>query len=203
MELGQTKEFIPGFLNFEYTLNLGSAYGVNSDSIGLTVSLASIITIIGIIAFIFINDKKWLIPLSIFLAGSLVIRLDNTKVNQEEIDFIASKITKNSENEIKIKVMHIILTDNKNDFSETKTQVEIYSTVEEIKNNLEPYFPNINLLNLYKKKPTTSSTVEITDEMKESFDVSDEEKAKSLKNFLVSSKKIKFHLLDQSYYCLS
>ncbi|ATZ21638.1 signal peptidase II [Mesoplasma tabanidae] len=69
MYQGEKKNFIDGFLNLNFIINLGSAYGRNADKLALTVTLASIFVIALMIAFIFLNDKKWIITSSILLAG--------------------------------------------------------------------------------------------------------------------------------------
>jgi signal peptidase II len=55
MHQGEARKFIPGFLNFEYILNPGSAYGFNAQNLALAVSLATIITLILIVGFVFVN----------------------------------------------------------------------------------------------------------------------------------------------------
>lgn len=68
--LGQEANLIPGFVKLRYTINLGMAYGGLEDKQYLVISLASIITFLLIIFFIFLNNKKWLIALVFILSGS-------------------------------------------------------------------------------------------------------------------------------------
>ncbi|MBY7704275.1 signal peptidase II [Vibrio harveyi] len=56
--LGQEANLIPGFVKLRYTINLGMAYGGLEDKQYLVISLASIITFLLIIFFIFLNNKK-------------------------------------------------------------------------------------------------------------------------------------------------
>ncbi|WP_027875683.1 signal peptidase II [Mesoplasma chauliocola] len=63
--------FINGFLNIQYKINLGSAFG-NGDSaeeLKKTITLASLFVFALIVVFIFLNDKKWIIACSLLLAG--------------------------------------------------------------------------------------------------------------------------------------
>ncbi|WP_051350869.1 signal peptidase II [[Acholeplasma] multilocale] len=71
MEQGQKLDFIPGIVKLQYILNPGSAGGANADNLGLTITLATLATLVITIAFIFINDKKWLIALTFLMAGSI------------------------------------------------------------------------------------------------------------------------------------
>ncbi|EOA06979.1 Signal peptidase II [Mycoplasma yeatsii 13926] len=68
--LGQEAKLIPGFIKLKYTINLGMAYGGLEDKQYLVISIASIITFLLIIFFIFLNNKKWLIALVFILSGS-------------------------------------------------------------------------------------------------------------------------------------
>ncbi|WP_338969386.1 signal peptidase II [Spiroplasma endosymbiont of Labia minor] len=70
MSYGETKDFIPGFLNLKYILNPGSAYGMNSDNPALAISLASVITFLLIFVLIFVNSKTWIIGITFLFAGS-------------------------------------------------------------------------------------------------------------------------------------
>jgi len=70
MEQGQKISFIDGFLDFNFIINPGSAYGVNANNLALAVSLATIVTTLLIVAFMFVNAKHWLVGLSIVIAGS-------------------------------------------------------------------------------------------------------------------------------------
>jgi len=70
MDQGQKVGFIKGFLDFQFIINPGSAYGVNANNLALAVSLATVVTSLLIVAFIFVNTKQWLIGLSIIVAGS-------------------------------------------------------------------------------------------------------------------------------------
>ncbi|QIN43740.1 lipoprotein signal peptidase [Mycoplasma capricolum subsp. capripneumoniae] len=70
MKLGETKTFISGFLNFQYVINLGMAYGRLHDKSYLVIIFATIFSLFLTIMFIFLNNKKWLIVLVIILAGS-------------------------------------------------------------------------------------------------------------------------------------
>jgi len=71
MHQGEARKFIPGFLNFEYILNPGSAYGFNAQNLALAVSLATIITLILIVGFVFVNAHAWLPGMAVAIAGSL------------------------------------------------------------------------------------------------------------------------------------
>jgi len=51
----EKRDFIPGFLKFEYIINPGSAYGFNAQNLALAISLATIISLILIVAFVFVN----------------------------------------------------------------------------------------------------------------------------------------------------
>ena len=70
MKLGETKTFISGFLNFQYVINLGMAYGRLQDKAYLVIIFATIFSLFLTTIFIFLNNKKWLIVLIIILAGS-------------------------------------------------------------------------------------------------------------------------------------
>lgn len=70
MEQQESVNFIPHFLRFNYVINPGAAYGFNSGNPALAISLAALITIFLTIAFIFANDRKWLIALVFLLSGS-------------------------------------------------------------------------------------------------------------------------------------
>jgi len=71
MHQGETKEFMPGFLRFNYIINPGSAYGFNAQNLALAVSLATVITLVLIVAFIFVNAHAWLPGMAVAIAGSL------------------------------------------------------------------------------------------------------------------------------------
>lgn len=68
---GFTGDIIPGLFEFNFLLNLGSAFGANSDRFVLTITLATISTIVLSFALIFINDKLWIHSLNIFYAGAV------------------------------------------------------------------------------------------------------------------------------------
>jgi len=70
MAQGSTTSFIPGFLEFNFIINPGSAYGFNANNLILAVSLATIMTVILMVAFVFINGKSFLVGLTIIIAGS-------------------------------------------------------------------------------------------------------------------------------------
>ncbi|ATG97478.1 signal peptidase II [Mesoplasma lactucae] len=70
MTQGQEADFIPHFLHLKFIINPGSAYGANAGDAGLAIALASIVTIIAFVIFIFLNDKKWLIAIVFILGGS-------------------------------------------------------------------------------------------------------------------------------------
>ncbi|ATZ20916.1 signal peptidase II [Mesoplasma coleopterae] len=71
MKENDSKTLINGFLNLQYKINLGSAYGRGDYAEGLakTITLATLFVAVLIIVFIFLNDKKWIITCSILLAG--------------------------------------------------------------------------------------------------------------------------------------
>lgn len=62
--------FLPHFLKLDYMINPGSAYGANASNAGLAIGLATLVTIIALVIFIFANDKKWLIAIVFILSGS-------------------------------------------------------------------------------------------------------------------------------------
>ncbi|WP_339020445.1 signal peptidase II [Spiroplasma endosymbiont of Atherix ibis] len=67
---GAAVKFIPNFIGFQYVINPGAAYGMNAEKIGLTISIASLVTLFLIGIFIFIKNKYWLIPINLMVAGS-------------------------------------------------------------------------------------------------------------------------------------
>ncbi|ATZ18073.1 signal peptidase II [Mesoplasma melaleucae] len=71
MQQGESKNFIKGFLNLRYVINLGSAYGNNDsgDKLAQTIVLATLFVVALMIVFVFLNDKKWIITCSVLLAG--------------------------------------------------------------------------------------------------------------------------------------
>ncbi|PPE04498.1 signal peptidase II [Entomoplasma ellychniae] len=72
MTLGQSKDFLPGFLNLNYIINLGRAWGENNDPASLVknISFAAIFTILILVVFIFVNSKKWIIPIAMLFSGA-------------------------------------------------------------------------------------------------------------------------------------
>ncbi|WP_051636039.1 signal peptidase II [Mesoplasma photuris] len=71
MEYGQSiSNWIPGVIGLDYIINPGAAKGVGADNMSLTISLASFSTLIALIGWIFIADKKWNLALTFILAGS-------------------------------------------------------------------------------------------------------------------------------------
>ncbi|AGJ90777.1 signal peptidase II [Mycoplasma putrefaciens] len=85
--LGDHKVLINKFLHLRYTINLGMAYGGLQNSKTLVIVLASIVTLFMIILFIFLNAKRWLIPLTFILSGSIANLLARSwaPVNQDGI----------------------------------------------------------------------------------------------------------------------
>lgn len=70
MDQHESISFIPRFLRFNYVINPGAAYGFNSGNPTLAISLAAVITVFLTIAFIFANDRKWLLALIFLVSGS-------------------------------------------------------------------------------------------------------------------------------------
>ncbi|AHI53998.1 lipoprotein signal peptidase [Spiroplasma sabaudiense Ar-1343] len=70
MTFGEKKQMWPGFLNLHYTINPGAAYGMNANNLALAVSIATIVTILMSLFFVFINDRVWLVGITILLSGS-------------------------------------------------------------------------------------------------------------------------------------
>ena len=58
MDQGEIRNFIPHFLKLNYMINPGSAYGANASNAGLAIGLATLVTMIALVIFIFANDKK-------------------------------------------------------------------------------------------------------------------------------------------------
>jgi len=58
MNQGDVHRFLPHFLKLNYIINPGSAYGANASNAGLAIGLATLVTIIALVIFIFSNDKK-------------------------------------------------------------------------------------------------------------------------------------------------
>ncbi|AGR42320.1 signal peptidase II [Spiroplasma diminutum] len=67
---GTTAKFIPGFIEFEYKINPGAAYGMNAENKGLAISIAALVTVFLILIFVFMKNKYWLIPINLMVAGS-------------------------------------------------------------------------------------------------------------------------------------
>ncbi|QHX35993.1 lipoprotein signal peptidase [Spiroplasma sp. TIUS-1] len=70
MSIDETKVAIEWLFNFHYILNKGGAGGFMDDKPGLIIAGATITTIFLIVAFIIVNETKFLIPISIVIAGS-------------------------------------------------------------------------------------------------------------------------------------
>ncbi|AKX33918.1 lipoprotein signal peptidase [Spiroplasma litorale] len=93
---GEKKDFIKGFIGFEYKINPGAAYGMNSGSPTLAISIAAVVSIFLLIIFLFLKDKYWLIGLSFMIGGSygnLLARIwapfdEYSKVYGGVIDFL-------------------------------------------------------------------------------------------------------------------
>lgn len=71
MKYGSSETFIPKFLRLSYVINLGSAKGANSDNLTLSISLATVFTLLILVVFVFANSRKWMISLSFINGGSL------------------------------------------------------------------------------------------------------------------------------------
>ncbi|AKU79495.1 signal peptidase II [Spiroplasma turonicum] len=70
MSQGERKPFIKGLVNLEYKINPGAAYGMNSNSPTLAISIAAVVSILILIIFLFVREKYWLIGLTFMVAGS-------------------------------------------------------------------------------------------------------------------------------------
>ncbi|WP_338971329.1 signal peptidase II [Spiroplasma endosymbiont of Panorpa germanica] len=70
MSYNEQGSLIPGFLKLHYIINPGAAYGMNSDNVGLAITIATLVTLIMSLIFVFVNDRFWLIGITILLAGS-------------------------------------------------------------------------------------------------------------------------------------
>ncbi len=70
MDQGEIRNFLPHFLKLNYMINPGSAYGANASNAGLAIGLATLVTMIALVIFIFANDKKWLVAIVFILSGS-------------------------------------------------------------------------------------------------------------------------------------
>ncbi|WP_339033734.1 signal peptidase II [Spiroplasma endosymbiont of Cantharis rufa] len=68
---GNNATFIPGIIRFNYIINPGAAYGMNADNKGLAITIATLVTLLLIIVFIFLKNKYWLIPINLMVAGSV------------------------------------------------------------------------------------------------------------------------------------
>ncbi|PPE05459.1 signal peptidase II [Williamsoniiplasma lucivorax] len=70
MHQGESITIIKGLLTFDYVINPGAAKGMMDGNPTFVITMATILTILIFTAIIFINDKKWLIGLTIFISGS-------------------------------------------------------------------------------------------------------------------------------------
>ncbi|ASP28023.1 lipoprotein signal peptidase [Spiroplasma corruscae] len=70
MKQGETRTFIKGLINFDYKINPGAAYGMNSGSPILAISIAAVVSFFILIIFIFVREKYWLIGITLMVAGS-------------------------------------------------------------------------------------------------------------------------------------
>lgn len=63
-------DIIGGFLQFNFLVNFGSAYGANSDRLWLTITMATLITVFISGVMVFIKNRFWIHSANIFLAGA-------------------------------------------------------------------------------------------------------------------------------------
>ncbi|QEH62088.1 lipoprotein signal peptidase [Spiroplasma chinense] len=95
MHLGETKTFIPNLLSVNYTINTGAALGMNAGNPTLAITLAAIVTVMLMVAFVFLNTKLWTVAICVMLAGSfgnIIARawapVDNNGVRGGVVDFL-------------------------------------------------------------------------------------------------------------------
>ncbi|WP_381415024.1 signal peptidase II [Spiroplasma endosymbiont of Anurida maritima] len=81
-------EFIKDFIHFKLIINYGSAFGLNSDNTGLTIFLATFVSIMATIAFLYLNNKLLLISLSIIISGAYGNLIDRMWNDGGVVDFL-------------------------------------------------------------------------------------------------------------------
>ncbi len=86
---GTPINFIPGFIDWELVNNAGSAYGHNSNHLGLAISLAILVTIIVVCFFIFMNEPMYIISLGVILGGDFGNLINRIWNNGMVTDFIS------------------------------------------------------------------------------------------------------------------
>lgn len=70
MTQGDTMNVMPGFMRVGYIINPGSAYGGNAGSVGGSIAIAAVITVITFVIIMLLNDKMWLIAIVFIFSGS-------------------------------------------------------------------------------------------------------------------------------------
>ena len=89
LKKNQPVPFLPGFISFKYVENKGSAFGVNSDNLKLSIALALLTTIIALVFYIILYEKLYIISLSMILGGSFGNLLNRIWNHGAVVDFLS------------------------------------------------------------------------------------------------------------------
>ncbi|SYV96198.1 Uncharacterised protein, partial [Mycoplasma putrefaciens] len=112
----------------------------------------------------------------------IVINFDQTISMDKELEYVVKKMQKSLDKPVQV-FMIIIDKDGNNDLIEKPNTKILYSTIQNLKDNLEPFFDKTNLLNF----DVENDTVQQKDQSK-TQEASLEENLKTLNKFLDSFK---------------
>lgn len=80
--------FLPGFINFQYVINYGSAFGLNKNKTALLITFALLIAFVLFIWWIFSRTNAHIFAVTFILAGTIGNLIDRFVFNGGVIDFL-------------------------------------------------------------------------------------------------------------------
>ncbi|MGL5268427.1 MAG: signal peptidase II [Spiroplasma sp.] len=80
--------FLPGFINIQYVINYGSAFGLNQNKTVLLISCAFLVASVLLVWWIFSKSTTNIVGITFIMAGTIANLIDRFKYSGGVIDFL-------------------------------------------------------------------------------------------------------------------